>query len=63
MHVAISIYLRHLPDDLVHVHRLGTSVELIAAVKIDMLPSNRRDIAEPGRVFNISGAVHVVQKT
>ncbi len=59
----VAIYLRHLPDDLVHVDRLETSVELIASVKIDMLPGNRRDIAEPDRVFNISGAVHVVQKT
>ncbi|MDQ1270605.1 MAG: hypothetical protein QG618_1916 [Thermodesulfobacteriota bacterium] len=35
-------------------------IELIAPVKIDMLPGNRRDFAEPGRVFNISGVVHVV---
>jgi hypothetical protein len=61
--VQAAIYLRHLPDDLVHVDRLETSVELIAPIKVDMLPGNRRDIAEPGRVFNIPSAVHVVQKT
>jgi hypothetical protein len=61
--VQAAIYLRHLPDDLVHVDRLGTSVELKASEKMDMLPGNRRDIAEPGSVFNISGAVQVVQKT
>gem|GEM_PF-2525307 len=55
-----AIYFRHLLNDLVHIDRLRMFIELIAPVKIDMLPGNRRDFAEPGRVFNISGVVHVV---